>query len=582
MAGLPPMSKMIPVPGKREDFRISLSVKQCYRCKTSRSHLVLGGSLVDRVSEMLRVDLSSISTPCTCSWALGDAIWRRHLVRDVMLGTRPVSPEPDLLREFKINMRAHYEKMLQTKALRYIPVERIPFRYTGAKKFHYLRCLADYLTNGFGKVYFAGFAKWGEVLLKLRARCILMQVWRSRGVNTPTTVINPKTGQGEVVAPFYSGEPLRAPILLELSARIPMEAAQHKLLNRDGSRMIAAGRSLAERPADISAMCPGRKTKKLSIDMSNFDGSQFVYAEIERDVCTEYLGKMRMPTKVRKDVTRVLKAQNYYTIKAPQLRAEVYGNRASGTAGTAVANKNVMIVALKTAIPELWRDGEDECSLYSDGDDTIIAYPPHLEPLFPVWIERLTKMVFTCKVEGVAQNLEEVVFCRASPVEVLDGVYVLTKNPADAFRTQAVIRRHFKGPHLRAYLGTLREGLCNMWAGIPVNSAIGKMFPADRGTNGTSEWLLANSGVEYSMTHMTPDVRYEITDTGRRSYSNVFGISWEEQLELEKLFPMIGEEVASLLDTFELEPPEYQRATHMAAEDLELATSMAMQQPPDG
>lgn len=126
----------------------------------------------------------------------------------------------------------------------------------------------------------------------------------------------------------------------------------------------------------------------------------------------------------------------------------------------------------------------------------------------------------------------------------------MVKIPADAFKTQLCVTRHFKGPHFASYLATLREGFSSMWAGVPVMGKLGEIFPEGR----VQGELLANGGVErwITLTRGRHAASREITPQARLSFEQTFGIPPDTQIALEKNFSQIGEEMQEALASFQL------------------------------
>ncbi len=414
--------------------------------------------------------------------------------------------------------------------------------YSGGKRKHYLKCLAELDEWGYvHRSFFPAHVKWGE--RNSRPRAIVPQAAKC-------------LGQGKPGDEFYTkaGEPLLIPILVESPVRRAIEQALHSMRNWDGSRMFASGRSLAQRVADIARMFVGGWTC-WSIDCSSFDGSQGDLAIWERQACLDFA--KRMGIEHYRELKKVFREQDRLAVKSDEVRASIYGNRASGTAGTSVANKLVMMAALFHAMGRAY--DAKMVKFYCDGDDTLIFVRNDALYLESSWMRRLSSLGLDVVVENRATRLEDIVFCRSKPVEYGLGRAMLVKKPGDAFKTMCAVVRHFKGSALVDYFATMRDGYNRLWAGVPVMYKLANVF----GTQGRVNLKLLSRDEEYArrlLVGMPTDV--PITYESRRSFQEAFGISVAAQLEIEALCDEVGASVPAQARQFVLDRREFVTMTY--------------------
>jgi len=264
-------------------------------------------------------------------------------------------------------------------------------------------------------------------------------------------------------------------------------------------------------------------------------------ANWERDECLKYASNHRDPH--IEDLRRVFVSQTRLNVKADGLTAEIAGNRASGTAGTSVANKIVMISALKYAMIRSYMAGK--VTFYCDGDDTLIFVAPDALQYEASWLRRLSCLGLDVVVENRATTVEDIIFCRSKPVRFGDRAAMLIKRPADAFKTMCAVVRHFKGDAVVDYFATMRDGYSRLWAGVPVMAHLADVF----GTEGNVNHKLRDSDDNYRFREGTT-TSAPITAEARADFHRVFGISVQSQLEVESLCASVGELVPGQLREF--------------------------------
>lgn len=286
-----------------------------------------------------------------------------------------------------------------------------------------------------------------------------------------------------------------------------------------------------------------------SIDLKSFDGSQGQLADLEREECLRFAEAIDLEH--LDDLKRCFKSQSRLNIRAKGLTSTILGNRASGTAGTSVANKLVMISALKHSMGLSYTQGR--VKFYCDGDDTLIFVHPEAAQYESSWMRRMKELGLDTVVENRADKVEDIVFCRSRPVWFGEGKAMLVKNPADAFKTMCAVVRHFRGDALPAYFATLRDGYSRLWDGVPVMHALSSIY-GHEDTRVNYKVLDADDnykfGKEIVLSGGMPFEPTPITDAARASFFEATGIGLGAQLELESLAVSVGSQMPACIKSY--------------------------------
>jgi hypothetical protein len=570
----------------------------CDPATQSRSHLqVCGREIQDIAFELNSFDPNlkyctgiDVQSPCTCINGLAIACMERHRIgqnRGFFINGRDIYDDPgyadifhdpdhpvdsalrlnDVDRDMFVsglwrpNLQRHLRKMTM-KPLRQYIIDK----YTGSKRKHYLKCVAELRNYGFTHgVYYPAFVKWFErqpAEVQLRYRAIVPMVSRAYGV------------EGEVNA----REELFIGIAAGLQPNNLVECALHKLKNKNGSSKFASGHDQFRRAREIKKNLTAGYFC-ISVDAKAFDGSQNIVGSLVRKFIIK-LFTLCFPNWINSPEGRwfvraeMEQMKLLIRTKSPRLYGIIFGNRGSGTSGTADQNKAIMMGLIEGYFAiEL---ETDLVRYYCDGDDTMFFFHETLSKEkidgFFAFARRLGVEI---EIENVASELEDVVFCRAKIV-VVDGRPRLVKKPFDAFVTMCGIGRHFKagrsrdGPILQDYFKTLNVGYSIMWQGVPVMSCMGGIF-GDAGF--LNEGLLTGvTGLEHTMReHLQHDADYQrimwgadsnrkrhtydiirqpITYASRLSFERTFGIPIDHQVVLEQRLLAIGKNMPSLVEHF--------------------------------
>ncbi len=391
-------------------------------------------------------------------------------------------------------------------------------KYSGSKRVHYEQCAREIEANGLDRrsIFHECAGKWGE--LSDRPRVLLVQSIRAKGA--------PGVKPGAL---------LRAPILAEGIYRDYYEDALHKWKHARGFKNVASGSSLRTRGQAITSMIePGDQV--LSLDWSSFDGSLGQLGVIERNT---FLAHTRRIWGNDPILDSVIHTQNFCTVQGGPVRAQLYGNRGSGTAGTSTGNKCVVLACIAYCLGPAF-GGARGVKLYCDGDDTLIIVPPQWQGENNRWIRswcrRFTALGLETKVQ---QNLlgsreemtAQVRFCRAGVIHTSSGP-LLCKEPLDAFCVFTNFRKHFRGPRFKDYLTTLSVGIRGTYSEVPILSAFADFFDV----GGTYDaHLMDSSGIEHMMLCRGGGATGTVTDEARWSFYRTFGVPPTTQVECEQL-----------------------------------------------
>lgn len=500
---------------------------QCMYHASLRTYLQIETPAFHYIAGLLQVEDYRREIACPCMYCLGHSFINRHRVGQP---GRPKVLLPVVARGYRESLGHVYHSIMMTKPnLRPKPLDRIPFAYSGAKRKAAEKTVQRIKDEGglVGRIYMKPFIKKEKGAYKLTVK------------DTPQHYAVPGTRPRAIVPQMMrhpDGHESNAPVLLELTFGAPLEYVLENMRNPDGTRMFASGRTLKERASDITAMFrPGHVC--LSIDLSSFDGSQADLAILER---AAFLAFWRSKGEDVDELEKVLDAQNMFSFSVNGLRGQVYGNRASGTGRTSSGNKVVMMAALWQA----FRRASD-VTYYCDGDDTLIFLPiKKMKRRIRAFLKRMSRLGLETKIEGIAYDVPDVVFCRAQIVEFEDGP-MLIKNPGDAFSSMTAIINHFKGPELWSYLSSVACSYKHVYAGVPILGELHSLYPND----GIYRASLMDSWHNqfYQLNKNTCQKTPMVSSASRKSFERTFGVSRETQIRIEGLLRKLGDSMPAAI-----------------------------------
>lgn len=474
-----------------------------------------------------------VKTPCTCEAGLAHAFEHRHRLLDA---DRPWRVADRHMRGFQreqrdltnrlwaiIRSQGRYPKTLFEKCK----------SYSGTKRVHYEKCAKEFEAHPLSmaermRIHHGGSVKWGE--LSDRPRALMVQQVRAKGT--------------EGVKP---GEVLRLPILVEGVHRELEEDALHKLFHSNGWHYTASGMSLHKRARKIRAMiAPGDVV--MSADWKSFDGSLGEIGNVERD---EFLRAAERHSGRNDALRAVIATQKRAKIESGPFKAQVYGNRGSGTAGTSTGNKKVVLAALFYALGPAAK-GKGAVKFFCDGDDTLIIIPEKWQGdrWYRSWVRRMTELGLETKIEQLivdntlAPAEPQVRFCRAGVIDTARGPF-LCKVPSDAVKVVTNFRRHFRGPYFRDYCATLSVGLRDTYGDVPILSALHRLVAT---SGSVDKGLLEQSGIEYMIQKTTDHCVGDITMSHRLSFHRTWGVTPGLQIQCEQALTELSFKLRPMLE----------------------------------
>ncbi len=497
-----------------------------------RQHLQYLSPRVDFVARVLEAGCSdtpgflrpekgwnAVDTPCTDWGSLVKALVDRQRLADPK---RPTSIDPRHLRGYKQAVANIYSILgaiiKNNKVSRPDPADRWK-KYSGSKREHYRQCALENEANPLHSrpaddIFHDAAVKWGE--LSARPRALLVQSVRAKGC-----------------AGVKPGALLRTPIMIEGGYRDYVEDALHKYAHKRGHRYVASGMDLHKRARVIKEYSTTGGCV-LSLDWTAFDGSLGEIGVIERNT---FLATMRNMFGRDQDLDRVIETQNLNRVQGGPVRAKIYGNRGSGTAGTSTGNKVVVLAAIAYCLGPAF-SGKNGVKLLCDGDDTLIFVPQEWrgddDRWIKSWVRRFTALGLETKVQ---QNIccsggdptPHIRFCRAGVIDTAAGPF-LCKEPFDALKVMTNFRKHFRGKRFPDYLQTMSVGIAGTYPHVPILHVFADLF--DVGGRVDRD-LLDGAGFEYMMSRQRT-TSCGVTPSARASFSATFGVSVVDQERCEQ------------------------------------------------
>jgi hypothetical protein len=324
------------------------------------------------------------------------------------------------------------------------------------------------------------------------------------------------------------------------------------------SRVIAKGLSQCQRAKLLDEKSSNFSDPVwMTLDASRFD--LHVSKEQLRTEHSVYLAMLNDP-----EFQRLLSWQlvNHGRVRSLGLKYTSNGGRMSGDMNTAVGNCVLMLLMVAEVMERITCPKFD---VLDDGDDIIVIVEKG-------WEEVLKEKVYDIfldfghevKIENIAYKFEDLEWCQCHPVEIEQGRWKLVRNPVKILTKGIAGTKYFTNPDDRTRRKLINSvGHCELVlnAGVPVLQAYAQMCIRN---SGTSELLKFDTVDEYyyriqgelrKMNTTLDNVRArEVTFEARCSFERAFGITVEDQLELEGWFenltvPVLGGvEVADEVD----------------------------------
>lgn len=310
---------------------------------------------------------------------------------------------------------------------------------------------------------------------------------------------------------------------LELARYLQIiEGRVYSATDRYGHRLIAKGRNLAQRGADLDAKASEFADPYfLLLDASNFDAH--VATELLKVEHGVYVGMTKKSARkqlkwlLQQQLVNVGRTKNGTSYTTP-------GTRMSGDMNTGLGNSILMAAMLESYLDDCGVSG----AVYVDGDDSVVVVDrSSVSKLLPVK-QYFLEFGMEMKYEATGE-MSQVDFCQCRPVNV-DGSWVLCRDPKRVMVrplwTTRVMGRKLAGRYLKG-LG-LGEIAVN-W-GLPLGGALGKrLYELGEGKPWSYEFHPGMKAREYGRTD-TPEPSFGT----RMSYFEAWGVSPEEQVAVER------------------------------------------------
>lgn len=317
---------------------------------------------------------------------------------------------------------------------------------------------------------------------------------------------------------------------------------RHPLMS--GTRLVGKGLNQVERACLLrKKMSLFRRPVVVSIDASRFD--QHVDVEQLKEEHRVYTSCNNDPY-FKKILSWQLKNQCRTRLG---VRYTTLGKRMSGDMNTALGNCIIMIgMVLGFMIPR-----GKKFDMFDDGDDCLIIVEEEelsslLSDLPPAFLEYGHEM----KIENIARTIEEVVWCQSSPVETKHGLKFV-RNPFKVISTALVGTRwlNVPGKVRLSYLAGLAECELVLNSGVPVLQEYALALARNshgavvRHDDSSGEWFRYLRESRLYRRAESGKIDSEISDTARLSFAQAFGISTDQQHDMERKLRHWNFDVAS-------------------------------------
>jgi len=309
----------------------------------------------------------------------------------------------------------------------------------------------------------------------------------------------------------------------------PIEHYLYKLRGPMGVRCIAKGLNQRQRGALLmEKMAAFTDPVVVSLDASRWD--KHVSREVLRVEHSVYLHCLNDPV-----FARLLSWQlTNYCRAARGTKYAVLGGRMSGDMNTALGNCLLMVIMVHASMK--WCSRWD---LMDDGDDClVICESTELERLREELPKAFLEFGQELKIENVARDIRDVVFCQSKVVMMPDGP-MFTRNWRRCLSQDSCGSKHWDDPKLiRPMCGTVGLGNLAVSRGVPIlqEHAIalirlgeGRLlnFEFDRGLEIRTK---VETGVELRDLKLDP---WPILAATREQFARTWGVSIGEQLLIE-------------------------------------------------
>lgn len=226
-------------------------------------------------------------------------------------------------------------------------------------------------------------------------------------------------------------------------------------------------------------------------------------------------------------------------------------NRMSGDSNTSLGN-----VLITCAIFYSYRQTYNlQYSLINDGDDCVIICEKEDFPSIVRNIPSYCKdLGFTMNIEHPVDTIEQIEFCQSHPVLRSDGKYVMVRDPRISFSKDAVSLKPLSTNSLaRRWMAAVGIGGLTLTSGLPVlPNYYGAYLRNADGAKPLSDPTLEGGFFRNSVGMST--IELVTTQESRYSFWLAFGISPEEQFQLERYYDELVIQDGDVRNRFALLP----------------------------
>lgn len=437
-----------------------------------------------------------------------------------------VVPRPTRLGVTRLQLAA---KQLSRQLPLTVPQDlyEMPLSYSGPKRTRYVQAADEYLAGGLTK---------RDATIKMFVKCEKLEPTAAKPNPDPRAIQFRNAKYCVVLSQHLKPIEPHLYQLSGVSAGVPHSRNVAKGLNQ-----IERARLLVEKMNHF--VCP----VVVSLDMARFD--KHVDRELLKVEHSVYTASNTLP------VFAMLLAWQLASVcfSSRGIKYKVDGKRMSGDMNTALGNC-ILMLCMMLAFMHWCRKWDT----LDDGDDCLLI----IEEQDLARVMRTAKSEFLqfgmeVKVEGVAREIEDVVFCQSQCIQFAPGEYKFVRNPWKVLSTALTGTRHFHQPSVRARL-LHSIGLCELVLslGVPVlqqfalailrNCGSGVGLELDPGSSIMCrvQRELRTLGVK-QLQRLDPQ---PIQDCARVSFERAFGMEVNRQIQLEQWLETWTFEVGGLYE----------------------------------
>jgi hypothetical protein len=301
------------------------------------------------------------------------------------------------------------------------------------------------------------------------------------------------------------------------------------------TRFIGKGLSQASRAQLlVEKMAAFSAPVVVSLDASRFD--QHVSKELLEIEHSVYLRMCPDP-----EFARLLSWQLHNKgVSTKGIRYHTRGKRMSGDMNTALGN-----CVLMTLMVSAFMAGR-KYDMLDDGDDCLLI----IEEEEYEWVCQNAGRVFLdfgmeIKVENVSRTIEGVEWCQSSPIQYEPGKYKFVRNPWKVLSTaMGGVKYIDSSTARRKLLNTIGMAEMVLNLGVPVLQSFAEAMMRNAATTKHIElqecdpmyYRVARELQAMNLRQLVRLSPQPISDTARESFTRAFGITADEQMELERFF----------------------------------------------